>query len=446
MRNLRWSKRLCGRTPSSCASVDVVRTERGNTSKKEPTGTGDSIPSSAKRAAPSFCATTLSLLPPGSAPSMSGWYWSMVKSSGAARPSVTLRLKYTDSTRSTSPESLLTVVLSGNRICTGGRSPPRRGGSTNAALQSSRLGNSLTLFALTTLPVSLSMSAYARSPKTPRPVPSPFWIFPPAMDFTGNLHSVATEPTSSLIAMCSSQSASALSAGLPRQFRYPNLSPNQCSKMDVRSSRAEMFLSDGVDIRRPASRLLLGGDDRAPGALDDGHDLGPLGRRDCEFVERLRHVVHERAPLARCDAQVPVRALHVLAGVFLRTSGGPAQHLGNKVFEACRRYLVVRVIDQGIGIEPRIGHHAVDEVVHDGRDAVDTAEPLVKVGRILRGHWHLLVPPSAKVDSLARSRSSLASSYGDTLRRTPQGHLRPLSTLTADLRTAMSPSGQKRTS
>src|SRR6266403_6203820 len=45
--------------------------------------------------------------------------------------------------------------------------------------------------------------------------------------------------------------------------------------------------------------------------------------------------------LARPDAQVPVRALHVLAGVFLRTSGGPAQHLGNQIFEACRRYLVV---------------------------------------------------------------------------------------------------------
>src|SRR5205814_7241331 len=86
------------------------------------------------------------------------------------------------------------------------------------------------------------------------------------------------------------------------------------------------------------------------------------------------------------------------------TSGGPAQHLGNQVFEACRRYLVVRVIDQGIGIEPRIGHHAVDEVVHDGRDAVDTAEPLVKVRRVLRGHWQLLLPHSAKVDT--RSRSS----------------------------------------
>src|SRR5207245_4211378 len=160
-------------------------------------------------------------------------------------------------------------------------------------------------------------------------------------------------------------------------------------------------------------------DDRAPGALDDGYDLGPLGRRDCELVERLRHVVHERVPLARRDAQVPMRALHVLTGVSLRTSSGPGQHLGNQVFEACRRYLVVRVVDQGIGVEPRIGHHAVDEVVYDGRDAVDTAEPLVKVGRILRGHWHrLLLPHAGKVDSMARFWSSLASSYGDTLRRT----------------------------
>src|SRR5437879_9191706 len=60
---------------------------------------------------------------------------------------------------------------------------------------------------------------------------------------------------------------------------------------------------------------------------------------------------------------------------------------------------LVRIVDQGIGVEPLIGHYAVDEVVYDGRDTVDTAEPLVKVGRILRGHWHPLLPHSAKVDS-----------------------------------------------
>ena len=67
--------------------------------------------------------------------------------------------KYADSTPSTSPESLVTDVPSGSVICTGGSSPPDRGGSTKAALQPNRSGNSLTLFALTTLPVSASMSA-----------------------------------------------------------------------------------------------------------------------------------------------------------------------------------------------------------------------------------------------------------------------------------------------
>src|SRR5947199_6661813 len=146
--------------------------------------------------------------------------------------------------------------------------------------------------------------------------------------------------------------------------------------------------------------------------------LGPLGRRDRELVERLRHVVHERVPLVRRDAQVPVRALHVLAGVFLRTYSGPAQHLGNQVFEACRRYLVVRLVDQGIGVEPRIGHHAVDQVVYDGRDAIDTAEPLIKVAGILRGHWYLiLLPHAGKVATMERFWSSLAFPYGDTIRR-----------------------------
>jgi len=34
---------------------------------------------------------------------------------------------------------------------------------------------------------------------------------------------------------------------------------------------------------------------------------------------------------------------------------------------------VVRIVDQGIGVEPLVGHYAVDEVVYDGRNAVDTA-------------------------------------------------------------------------
>ena len=66
-------------------------------------------------------------------------------------------------------------------------------------------------------------------------------------------------------------------------------------------------------------------DDVSPRALDDGHDLGPLGRRDCELVERLCHVVHERVPLARRDAQVPMRKLSMSLPVYF--CGPPAaQH------------------------------------------------------------------------------------------------------------------------
>src|SRR5438552_13376191 len=136
------------------------------------------------------------------------------------------------------------------------------------------------------------------------------------MDFTGNLQSVATKPTSSLIAMSSSQSASALSRREREKHR------------DVIANQRTSIPTALVMMPRARSAA-PSDDDVSPCALDDSHDLGPLGRRDCELVERLRHVVHERVPLARTDAQVPVRALHVLASVFLRTSGGPAQHFGN---------------------------------------------------------------------------------------------------------------------
>jgi hypothetical protein len=72
---------------------------------------------------------------------------------------VTSRVKHADSTRSMSPESLLTDVPSGNAIRTDGSSRPNRGGSTKVAGQPNRSGNGLTLFALTTLPVSASMRA-----------------------------------------------------------------------------------------------------------------------------------------------------------------------------------------------------------------------------------------------------------------------------------------------
>src|SRR5262249_40801464 len=42
---------------------------------------------------------------------------------------------------------------------------------------------------------------------------------------------------------------------------------------------------------------------------------------------------------------------------------------------------MMRLIDLGIGVQPRIVHDAVDEVIHDRRDGVDAAQPLVE-GRL----------------------------------------------------------------
>ena len=58
-----------------------------------------------------------------------------------------------------SPESLVTVAPPGSMICTAASSWPACGGSMYAARQPNMPGNSLTLLALTTLPVAASMSA-----------------------------------------------------------------------------------------------------------------------------------------------------------------------------------------------------------------------------------------------------------------------------------------------
>jgi len=44
-----------------------------------------------------------------------------------------------------------------------------------------------------------------------------------------------------------------------------------------------------------------------------------------------------------------------------------------------------------VRIQTRIDHDPVDEIIHYSGDAVDTAEALVKVGRILSSHRPLLV-------------------------------------------------------
>jgi hypothetical protein len=79
----------------------------------------------------------------------------------------------------------------------------------------------------------------------------------------------------------------------------------------------------------------------------------------------------------------------------------PAEHFRNEVFEACRRNAMMGLIYPRIRIQPRIDHDPVDKVIHHGGDAVDTAEPLVKAGRIVSSHRPILpLPKAGKVDTL----------------------------------------------
>src|SRR6266403_4572997 len=68
--------------------------------------------------------------------------------------------------------------------------------------------------------------------------------------------------------------------------------PQKYTGKDMKSSHRHLR-------NRPGEWDAFMDDDVSPCALGDGHDLGPLARRDCELVERLRYVVHERVPLAR---------------------------------------------------------------------------------------------------------------------------------------------------
>ena len=54
-----------------------------------------------------------------------------------------------------------------------------------------------------------------------------------------------------------------------------------------------------------------------------------------------------------------------------------------------------------VRVQAGIDHDPVDKVIDHGGDAVDTAEPLVKAGRILGRHWPLLFLKAGELDTIA---------------------------------------------
>ena len=92
------------------------------------------------------------------------------------------------------------------------------------------------------------------------------------------------------------------------------------------------------------------------------------------MVEGALEVGKEDLPFLFGDVEMGVGVVHVLTCIFLGTAGGPADHFGDQVFEAGPGHAMVGFIHLRIGVELRVVHDAIDEVVHHGSDGIDAAQ------------------------------------------------------------------------
>ena len=88
-------------------------------------------------------------------------------------------------------------------------------------------------------------------------------------------------------------------------------------------------------------------------------------------------IIHKRVPFFGRDVQVFVRFAHGTPGIFLRAAAGPTDHFGDKIFEAGWWNFVVRLIYSWVGIQAGISHYAVNEIVNDAGNAINSAEAFV---------------------------------------------------------------------
>src|SRR5262245_16687061 len=128
------------------------------------------------------------------------------------------------------------------------------------------------------------------------------------------------------------------------------------------------------------SGLRLAEHDVTIGAIDDRLQFCLLGGGDLELVQRLLEVIHESFPLFGSDVEVAMRIGHGPSRVFLRAAGRPADHFGNEILEAGRRYLVMGFVHGGVRVQTGVCHDAVDEVIDHHSDAVNSAEALIEAG------------------------------------------------------------------
>src|SRR6266568_2060073 len=103
-----------------------------------------------------------------------------------------------------------------------------------------------------------------------------------------------------------------------------------------------------------------------------------------------------------------MRFCHRLARVFLWPACSPADHLGHQVLESRWRHAMVRFVHQGIGIQSRVAHDSVDQVVYYGSNAIDATKSVVEGGLFCWLHDNLLREPRVYHNSLRNTSRVVA--------------------------------------
>ena len=105
------------------------------------------------------------------------------------------------------------------------------------------------------------------------------------------------------------------------------------------------------------------------------------------MVERGFEVGQKNLPFFLRDIEVDVGIVHRFAGVFLGTTRCPANHLGYQVFEASAGNTVMGFVDFRVGVETRVVHDTIDEVVDHGGNRVDAPPGVRKENQYFRRNF-----------------------------------------------------------
>jgi hypothetical protein len=114
------------------------------------------------------------------------------------------------------------------------------------------------------------------------------------------------------------------------------------------------------------------------GTLDEGNNLPLLGWWYREVIETCLYIRHEHLPLLFGNVEVHMGIPHGTPAILLGTPSRPADQFGDEVLEPSPGHPMMRFIDLRIGVQPRIVHDAVNQVIDDGSNRIDAPKPVIE--------------------------------------------------------------------